>query len=136
MAKKVATRRRTPRGLAHTDTAALRRELERRAGLLVARREQLLAELSELDAELQALGVAGASRPGPRRRRYARNKMTLVEALRAALKGKTMSAGDAIAAIAAAGYKSTSRTLTIQVRNALAKAEHFKRVERGRYTAK
>jgi hypothetical protein len=135
MARK-AQNRRAARGLARTDTAALRRELERRARMLVARRDQILAELSELDAGLRALGVAGA-RPGARRgRRRARNKTTLVEALRAALKGKTMSAGEAAEAVTAAGYKTESPSFLMQVRIALGKKQLFKRVERGRYTAK
>lgn len=137
MAKRPASRTRPVRGLARTDTATLRRELERRGRVLLARRDQLLTELSELEAELRALGAAGSPRPGARRRRpYTRNKKSLVEALRAALKGKTMSAAEAIEAIQAAGHRIGSRTFVTQVRIALGRREHFRRVARGRYTAK
>lgn len=140
MARK-ARARRAARGLAHTDTAALRREIERRAAGLLTRHETLASELAEVQAELTALGVDAGStgrvgRGRPPGRRRARNKVTLIQALRAALKGKTMSAGQAADAVSAAGYKSKSESIVPQVRIALMKRKHFKRVERGRYTAK
>jgi len=143
MARKTSTRRSATRGLASADTASLRRELERRAqnvdGLL-ARRDQIVSEMARLESEIEALG-GGTSTPArgrrgasPGRRRH-KNAQTLTQALAAVLKDKTMSVKEAAQAVRDAGYKTTSRSFYVQVVTALAKGG-FKRVARGRYTAK
>ncbi len=110
-------RRKQRRGgrLARISVADLNAELARRrgqAGALQRHHDELAAELDGLRADLEALGSidgavprgrgrGGRRGPGrpPGRRRRGRNKTTLVEALAAALKGKTLSIADAIAAV-------------------------------------
>ena len=140
MARKTSSRR-TSRGLAATDTAALRRELERRersVDALLARRKRIASEMAAIESEIEALGGGAGSPPRGRRgapRRRPRNAQTLAQALAAALKGKTMSVKEAAQAVRDAGYKTTSRSFYVQVITALAKGG-FKKVARGRYTAK
>jgi len=64
-----------------------------------------------------------------------RNKATLVDALAAALKGKTMGVAEAMAAVKAGGYKSRSKNFRTMVNIALIKGP-FTRKGRGMYTAK
>ena len=129
----------------------LNAELQRRrgqAGKLQRHHDQLATELDRLRAELEALGSldgavprgrgrGGRRGPGrpPGRRGRRRNKATLVDTLAAALKGRTMGVAEAAAAVKAAGYKSGARSFRIMVNTALIKGP-FKRVGRGRYTAK
>lgn len=139
----------TLRSLRTTD---LRKELARRergARKLRRTRDKLAKALSRLETELDALGGAGRSprrgsrmmrgqgrRPakaGPRRRR-ARNKLTLADALAAAVRaGTVVSPADAAKRVEASGYKSASKTFGIQVATTLAKDKRFKRKGRGQY---
>lgn len=104
---------------------------ERGAKGLLRRRNTLLKKIAKLDAAIAAAGVGGGG--GGRVR--AKNEMSLVEALRAALKGKTMSPTDAAAAVQKAGYRTSSANFRTMVNIALAAKENgFKRVGRGMYT--
>lgn len=132
----------------------LQREIERRqrAGSdLLMKRERLARELAEVEAQLAMIGLAHAApmrkragRPpkgaAPRRGgggRRPRNEMNLVEALHQALQGKTLSVSEAADAVQAAGYKTSSPNFRTIVNQALiTKKDRFRKVERGRYTAK
>jgi hypothetical protein len=61
--------------------------------------------------------------------------MNLTDSLAAALKGKTVSVGDAAEAVQQAGYRTNSSNFRTQVNIALIKGP-FKRVGRGEYTAR
>lgn len=126
--------------LKNMTTADLRRELERRTrnvGKLQRRRDKLVAEIAEIDAELAALGEAGndpapAAAAGPRRR--ARNAVSLPDAISAAMEiGAVVSPKEAADLVQANGYKTTSANFNMMVSNALAKDKRFKRLGRGQY---
>lgn len=167
MAKGSAVDGRSRKGrLATMSTADLRAELERRrsaAQSLVARRDQLAAEMAEVESELSALGLAGEVRDSgmPMKKRRGRppgsknkpktgakrgakpgskrpqNEMSLVDALHSVLKGKTLSIGDACDAVQAAGYRTTSPNFRTIVNQALiSNDDKFAKVSRGMYTAK
>jgi hypothetical protein len=92
-----------------------------------------------LDAQLQSHGLSATSTSNgqaraPRAR--ANNKTSLVDALRAALKGTTMSIEEAAAAVRKAGYQSASKHFRTMVSIGLGKRAVFKRVARGMYTAR
>jgi hypothetical protein len=65
-----------------------------------------------------------------------KNKVKLPDALAAVLKGATMSVAEAGAAVRKAGYKTNASRFGAVVGFALTKSGEFKRVARGRYTAK
>jgi len=137
--------------LRNLTVAEIRRELERRekgGRKLLARRAKVAAELAGLDAELAALGVQGAARPGRKpgrkpgrpakavdgRSRRAKNSLTLLQAILAGVAvGKTVSPAQAAVAARKAGYKSASKTFGVMVSTCLAKAREFKRTGRGQY---
>lgn len=73
--------------------------------------------------------------PGPGRKRP-RNESNLIEVLAAVLKGKTMGVAEAMEAVQTAGYRSSSPNFKAMVNGSLIKKKYFRRVERGRYTAK
>jgi hypothetical protein len=116
----------------------------------MAQRDDFLEVLRRIDEELQALGAAAVGRDVPARRGPGRppgtgrgrhgpragNTMSLVEALKQALKGRTLSVGDAIEAVGKLGYKSNSKTFRVIVNQALlANRKLFKKVGRGLYRA-
>ncbi|MFO0874885.1 MAG: hypothetical protein U0575_13065 [Phycisphaerales bacterium] len=132
--------------------ADIHREIARRQQhhpKLRLRREQLMKEVAAIDAELGGAASVPARR-GPGRpkgskntrsaagapaAKRSKNKVSLVDALSAALKGKTMSIGEAMAAVRKAGYKSDSPNFRTTVNIALIKKDRFKREGKGRYTA-
>jgi len=123
-------------------TQELEAELRRRekiAGKLVMRREKLLAELAELDAQIKAAGaLISAGRASSGRRgggRRGRNDMNLGDALVGTLTGKTMSVTEVAEAVQRAGYNTTSPNFRTIVNQTLTKDKRFKRVARGQYTA-
>jgi hypothetical protein len=144
-------RRGRPSRLELLTAAQLHAELERRKRLvprLTAQRDQFLEMLSRIDDELRALGTASIERnvPAPRRPGRppgsgrggrgprAKNTMSLVEALKQALKDRTLSISDAVAAVNKLGYKSKSKTFRGIVNQALlANRKLFKKVGRGLY---
>jgi hypothetical protein len=121
--------------LSSLSVTALQAELRRRervVGKLQKRHPQLEAKLNTMNRQIAALGgsVNGHIRSG-----RPRNALSLIEALAAALKDKTMSVGDAAKAVQQAGYRTNSNNFRTQVNIALIKGP-FKRVGRGEYTAK
>lgn len=166
--KRTSSRQRAVRGLANIPTSKLRDELERRSeqlGQLEQRRDELAAQLNEIDTELEAIGArpsGGAApkrgpgrppgrprgrppgrprgrppgRPKGSRRRYS-NKASLVDALAKTLQSKTMSVSDAADQVQKEGYKTTSPNFRTIVNQALlSNPKVFKKVSRGQYTAK
>ena len=114
---------------------------ERAAQRLASKREKLLAQVAEIDAELadwgyEAVGGArGGTRGGGRKR--PRNEMNLVDTLAKALKGKTMGVSEAADAAQKMGYRSSSANFRNIVNQTLLKHDDvFKKVGRGQYTAK
>jgi hypothetical protein len=129
-------------------TEELEAELARREqnqGALLMRRDELLAELDEINAQLGGGRVvrrkAGKKKAGrPRRagagRKRPKNKTNLVDALAVVLKGKQMSVTEVAAAVQKAGYKTSSANFRTIVNQALIKnTKVFKKVSRGLYTA-
>lgn len=132
---------RTGGGLTGVATSDILKELgRRRRGLatLQRKRARLAARLRVVDAQISALGgqvqsgAAGEGRPG----RRAKNSMSLVEALSGVLKGKTLSVQESMDAVRRAGYKTTSPSFRVIVNQALIASGKFRRVSRGKYTAK
>ncbi len=107
------------------------RRRERATKGLLRRRRSLLAKLARLEAQIaEAGGQAGGRGSRPK------NEMSLVESLRAVLKGKTMGPSEAAEAVKKAGYRTSSANFRTMVNIALSKkGNKFKRVERGLYTA-
>ena len=113
---------------------ALQSEIKRRekhAGSLQKRREKLVKQLAEIDAEIASIGGLGGGGGG----RRPRNESNLPEALVQVLTGKTMSVTEAADAVQKAGYITTSPNFRTIVNQALIRDKRFKRVGRGQYTA-
>jgi len=134
--KKTTTKAKTP-PLNDMSTAELHAELQRRGRSvkkLERRREKLLADLADVEAELAqegALSSAGGIRRRPR------NEKNLVDALHEVLQGKTMSVTEATQAVQQAGYITTAANFRTIVNQALLREKKkFKKVARGQYTAK
>lgn len=113
----------------------LQAELNRRqraTTTLLKRRERLLKELQAVDVEIAKHGASSGS---DGRRLRARNAMSLIEAIRAVLDGKTMGVNEVADAVQQAGYISTSPAFRTIVNQTLINNQtKFKRVSRGRYT--
>ena len=146
------------RALTAVSTLDLQKELQRRQhdlASLLARRETLESELASLNDEIDMLGGAPTSgrggRRGPGRKKAGRrgrprgtgkkigkrpkNKMTLQEAMKKVLKGRTLSVTEIAAAVKKAGYKSSSSTFRTIVNQTLIKNPGtFRKVARGQYT--
>jgi len=131
--------------LAGFSVKALTAELERRRKelpKLIAQRD----ELNRLIALLETTGKApAATKTQPakaaakarKKHKLPRNKMSLSEALQKVMAGKTsMSVGDAMNAVQAIGYKSTSSEFRSLVNQTLIKDNRFKKVSRGMYALK
>lgn len=112
------------------------RRRQRATEKLARKYNRILGKAKEIEAQIERLGgsVNGGARRGPGSR--VRNEMTLVEALAAALDGKTLSVPEAAATVQKQGYRTNSNNFRTQVNIALIKSGKFKRVERGQYTAK
>lgn len=144
------TRRTSLRRFAVLDLAA---ELQRRQSelpQLKVRRDELAAELEQVDAAIAALsgggsggrsagraarGTGAASGRGGGGRKRPKNDSNLPDALAKVLNGKTMSVIEAADAVQKAGYKTNSANFRTMVNIALLNKKRFKRVERGQYTA-
>lgn len=122
-------------------TEILQQELRRRhrqVAALQRKRQTLLKRLQKLDDQLDELGVAaeaarvvrgGATRVRPK------NKVSLVEALVAILKGKTMTVSNAADAVKKSGYKTNAANFRVMVNQAFIKHRNlFKKVSHGHYT--
>ncbi len=151
MAKKKRTTARRSRGLAGASIEDLHREIERRRknlGRLETKRAKILAQLAEVESEIDAIETltakGGARRGGGRRRAGAgrkrpRNDMNLVDSLHKVLRGKEMSVTEVAQAVQDAGYKTSSENFRTIVNQQLIAAKNkklFKKVSRGVYTAK
>ncbi len=152
--RKKTTRRKTSgsRGsgaLANATVDQIQREVSKRHQRLAKKRDALLADLEEVEAELDSIAAmtdqpspkrgrrSGPSRTGPRRR--PKNDKPLPEVLHQVLQGKTLSVGEAVEAVQKAGYKTSSnnfRTIVNQQLIADKNKKLFKKVARGQYTAK
>lgn len=148
--KKMARRRGRRSKLANVPVAQLQAELERRQRELLDQREELQQQVDQIDQELAAIGAsprprrgrppgrpAGTTRSTRTRGRRPRGKVTLVDALQTALRGKTMGVSEVSQAVQKAGYKTKSKNFRTIVNLALTQhTDKFKRVSRGQYTAK
>lgn len=128
---------RTAGTLSAIDTTALAAELRRRRSVLPRlerKRDRIAAKVAALDAEIERLGgkANGAARGGAR----PRNAEPLAAVLAKVLKGKTLSVGEAADAARKAGYRSGGASFVRLVNAAMLRDARFKRVKRGRYTAK
>lgn len=123
--------------------ADLERELaarKRGASKLLKRRDRLIAQLAEVDAELAGLGMspngspsAGTGGAGTR----PRNSKKLPDALAEVLTGREMSVTEAAEAVQRAGYRTSSSNFRTIVNQCLLRENKlFKKVSRGVYTAK
>jgi len=125
------------RSLARLSIAELNAEIRRRqrsTGTLERRYTRLVAKAEAVRAEIEKLGGTVNRRAGGRTR--PKNDLTLVEALTAALKGKTLAVTDVAQVVQERGYRTNSNNFRTQVNIALIKSGKFKRVGRGEYTAK
>ncbi|HRP63754.1 MAG TPA: hypothetical protein PK400_10705 [Phycisphaerales bacterium] len=147
-----------PRGTTALKTASLddlQKEISKRLEDLAARRDELAAEIAQIDDLIARGGVGALVRRGPGRPRRiggpamaagktrgrrgprAKNKTNLVEALRGVLTGTTMSVTEVSQAVQTAGYKTKSDNFRTIVNQALINNPSvFKKVARGQYTAK
>lgn len=98
---------------------------------LEVQRRKAFDRLADIDAQLMELG---GSAGGVRRR--ARNDSNLVDALHKVLTGAVMGVTEVAGAVQQAGYRTTSPNFRTIVNQALIKDKRFKRVGRGKYTAK
>jgi hypothetical protein len=142
-----APSRAPPSALAGIPTDLLRRELDRRQrGLdtLLAKRDALRAEIAELDAQIRELKdedrpPGRAARGGGKRSaRLAlprpRNAISLPDAIALEIEaGQTVTPAEAAKRVLANGYRTTAKTFTMVVANALSKDKRFKRIGRGNY---
>lgn len=128
------------KNLSNIDTTELKGELRRRGRRLQTlqkRRERLLKEVANVESEIQEIGGAlGPGGVGDGVRRRPRNEMPLDEALAKLLKNRTMSVTEASDAVQQAGYKTTAENFRTIVNQTLINSPKFKRVSRGKYTAK
>lgn len=151
--KKVRSRRQAPatvrsrtrsRGkgkLADMSLDALQDELNRRLQDLRDERDSLKRELDRIDAQINAIAASGARGMGitatGRPRKRPQNADNLVESLAKLLKRRTMSVTEMSGAVQKAGYLTTSPNFrTIVNQTLINHPKRFKRVSRGKYTAK
>lgn len=138
--KSAGARTRAPSSLSSVDTAALAAELRRRQGAvsrLERRRDRLVEQLQEVEAELREAGAditaVGGLAPGRKRHQ---NEAKLEDALRELLRGQVMTVTEASQAVQDAGYRTTSPNFRTIVNQTLIRGGKFKRVARGQYTVK
>ncbi len=121
--------------------AQLQAELARRQSQVAGlerRHRALSRRLAAVEAKIRAAGgmVGNGRTGGLGGGKRARNKVSLADALRAVLKGKTLGVAEAADAVLKSGYKTTSKGFRTMVAIQLGKAKGIKRVSRGQYTAK
>lgn len=129
-------------GLAGVPIDVLHAEIERRrqqSGSLHRVRDHLLRRLAKIEARIVAAGgeLVRAARGQRGSRSRAQNPLSLVETLQKVLRTRTLSVTQAAAEAQRVGYRSTSKTFRTIVNQTLIKhTDKFKKVARGRYTAK
>ncbi|UYV13483.1 MAG: hypothetical protein NCW75_04160 [Phycisphaera sp.] len=125
-------------------TSSLLGELDRRREVLQHERDDLLAQLEEIDAHLADLEASPATPRKARqpkrktsKKRARRGRPVLADVLQDVLGGREMSVTDATEAVLKSGYKtkSTPQNFRVMVNQTLTKDKRFKRVARGVYTA-
>lgn len=116
------------------EIAKRKRRLGRYLSRLQVKRATLVRRLSALDAEIARHG--GAVRGGRGGRVRPRNEMNLADSLAMVLKNATMSVTKVTEEVQRAGYRTTSPNFRTIVNQTLIKDPRFKRVSRGKYTAK
>jgi hypothetical protein len=124
--------------LSRLSVRELETELSRRkrqVGTLTRKHRRLLDKANRVAELIQELGgsVNGTARGG---RSRPRNETSLVEALGKVLASRTMGVAEAAEAVQKAGYRTSAKSFRNVVSIALINSGKFKRVERGRYTAK
>jgi hypothetical protein len=107
---------------------------------LIAQRDALDREIAELQGLAQ---LAAHKEAKPRaasrktRRRRAKNKIGLADALSQFMKGKAkVTVGEAMEGVLSAGYKSKSKAFRHGVNKTLLQDKRFKNVGRGEFTLK
>jgi Skp family chaperone for outer membrane proteins len=138
-------------GMSITDLRAEISRREKSLTKLLKRQKDLEKELQAVTSEIEAIqgkgaGGAAVSKPGSKatkkkatssRRRRPRNKQPLADVLGEVMQGKEkLSVGDAMEAVLASGYKSSSDQFRNIVNQTLNKDTRFKKVGRGEYTLK
>lgn len=116
-------------------TEALQAELKRRERhlkQLMRKRDKLVSQLRDVDAEIVAEG--GAVDGAVTRKRF-RNDSNLADALADLLSNKAMSVTEATQKVQDAGYRTTAANFRTIVNQTLIRDKRFKRVSRGQYTA-
>jgi hypothetical protein len=123
--------------------AVLQQEIQRRQKMLpklIAQRDALNREIAELQGMAEpdarkATKLAAAPKKG--RRRRAKNKIGLADALAQFAKGKAkVSVGQAMEGVLAAGYKTKSKAFRQVVNKTLLQDKRFKNVGRGEFALK
>lgn len=110
---------------------------QRMTNTLLKRRERLLKELDAVNIEITKMGAAARGGAASGRRLRARNAVSLVEAIRQVLDGKTMGVNEIADAVQQAGYISTSPAFrTIVNQTLINNSSKFKRISRGQYSVK
>ena len=128
--------------LARVSSQELQSELRRRErglGKLQRKHAAWSRKVEALEAQIMAMGGWSSGRGRPRRGggRRPHNSMTLVEALAKSLKGRTLSVTDLSRVVQDDGYKTNAENFRTMVNQALTRETGtFKRVARGKYTAK
>lgn len=147
-------------GIRSVSTQALHDELSRRSSTLFVRRDELMAELGMIDAEIASLGIESASQPTRRAagravskhvasgsgrastkkrrgggRRKGKGGSTLEDSLVAMLTGKIMGVTEVSEAVKKAGYKTDSPNFRTIVNQCMTKSDRIRKVSRGQYTA-
>jgi hypothetical protein len=126
--------RKPSEGLTGLSTARLQAEMQRRSAklqVLQRRYDKLAAKLDALQKEIAASGGAMTHADG-----NGINELSLVASLQKAVTGKTLGVSQAVDAVLAMGYVTTSPIFRLMVNQALNRhRDKFKKVSRGRYTA-
>lgn len=129
------------RALSNLSVSDLERELrhrQRRSERIIARlsakRDRLVAKVTEIESEIRRHGGGLGRRVAIRKR--PKNKMNLADALAKVLANTQMSVTEVAAAVQKAGYMTTSPSFRTIVNQTLIKDKRFKRVERGQYTVR
>jgi hypothetical protein len=131
---------RTSKSLAGVSAAALKAELDRRLAELGRQRDKLERELAAVEAEIARHTYNGHSLGTTRGKsgsRRPRNSTNLADALRKLLRRRTLSVTEMAIAVQEAGYRTSSPNFrTIVNQTLINHPKVFKRIARGKYTAR
>lgn len=122
----------TLNGLTTEELQAELRRRERQLGNLHRKREKLMHQIQEIDAQIIAEG--GIVSDGVPRKRF-RNDSKLADALVDLLSDQTLSVTEATQKVQDAGYRTTAANFRTIVNQTLIRDTRFKRVSRGQYTS-